>query len=180
MKLQLVNNNANYLIKGKGEWVKILGQPHPGYTEGDPATAPREWSMDLVLDETGQAQAKRLGIGKKVRNKAGKNFLTFRRREFKGDGHTANQPIKVVDHHNNPWDRSKLIGNGSTLNVSFKLFEGKKGPKPVIMAVQVWDHKPYVGKSDFPVREEENWTDDVKAAGPGAMITASEDDGEVA
>lgn len=160
---------AGYLIQGKGYWVKVLGAPHPGYTEGDKSLAPKEWSMDLSLDKAAIQQATSLKIISKTRNVGDDRgtFLTFRRREFKGDGVTRNQPIKVVDHQGAPWDPKKLIGNGSTLNVNFKLFEGRKGPKPIILAIQVWDHVEYVGKDAFPrkkMKTEEDFsesTDDV-------------------
>lgn len=147
------------LMRGTAYWTKILGKPLPGYTEGDKALAPKEWSMDFTPDADGLAAAKLQGFTGKLKNKGDERgqFIHFTRGEFKAGGNEiANQPIPVVDHHGKPWDRKVLIGNGSTVNVKYSVYEGRKGNKPILLAVQVWNLIPYVGKpqADFPVKDE--------------------------
>src|ERR1700675_2359524 len=124
-----------YLLQGKAFYAKVLGAAKPKYevNEGN------EWSVDVKLDEAGLALAKKLGIDKKVRNRGDErgDFLTFRRNEIKGDKVTKNNPIKVLDNHGEPWDQKKLIGNGSIVNVKFSIYVGRKGNKPIILAMQV-------------------------------------------
>ena len=145
-----------YLIQGSAKWCKILGDAPPGYDNG-----PNEWSVDVVLDEKGKKDY--LASGGDAfyikSNKDGQEFIKFTRKAVKADGEAA-KSIRVVDHRGEEWDQTKLIGNDSTINVSFSLNEvkskGTKRLKPSILAIQVWDWKPYKVKSEFPVKEDTN------------------------
>jgi len=161
------------LIRGKGFYTKVLGKPQPAYDK-----TKNEWSFDLSLDAAGLAEAKRLGFMEKVKNKGDDRgqYVTFRRAEFKGDGEVKNQPFKVVDHHGKDWDPKKLIGNGSVLNVRYNVYPGRKGNKPVALAIQIWEHIPYEGKNDFPTKESTDTADDFTTA----VEETPEDEGEVA
>jgi len=161
------------LIQGKGFYTKVLGKPQPAYDK-----TKNEWSFDLALDKAGLAEAKRLGFAEKIKSKGDDRgqYITFRRAEFKGDGEVRNQPFKVVDHHGKPWDDKKLIGNGSILNVRYNVYPGRKGNKPVALAIQVWELVPYLGKNDFPTKES-GTADDFTTAAPEET---AEDEGEVA
>lgn len=165
-------------MKGKGFWVKVLGKPHKGYDENK-----NEWSFDFTPDAESLVTAKKQGILPKLRDKGDERgkFFTFRRGEFKGDGVTANQPIEVVDHHGQPWNPKTLIGNGSTLNVKYNVYEGRKGNKPIVLAIQVWDLVPYErkpgGPNDFPTKDDEGGG---QAPAQDEFPTADADDEDVA
>lgn len=140
-----------YILQGTARWAKIVGEPHPGFDEGT-----KEWSFDLVLDEKGKAEFLASGADKfYLRNKDGVDYVKFVRKATKSDG-SPSKPISIEDDHGNPWG-DKLIGNGSVLNVKYSLNEvksrGQKRLKPSVIAVQVWDHSPYVPKSSFKTRE---------------------------
>ncbi len=146
------------LIQGKGKWVKVLGEPVWGYENKH-----KEWSLDLYVDEETVHKLEVEGLKDKLKDKGNGVYITFKRREFKMDG-TANQPIRVVDHHGEPWDPKVKIGNGSTLNVNFAINEyGKNQHSANILSMQVWDLVKYEG-AEFPTREdadgEKTWAEE--------------------
>lgn len=145
-----------YLIQANAKWCKLLGKAPPGYDNG-----PAEWSVDAILDKDNEKLFLASGADPfyvKV-NKEGERFVKFTRKAVKATGEES-KPIRVVDHRGDDWDQSKLIGNDSVLNLSFSLNEvkskGTKRMKPSLLAVQVWDWKPYKGKSEFPIKEDSN------------------------
>jgi hypothetical protein len=143
------------LIQGKAKWAKVIGEPAWGYENKF-----REWSIDVYLDPDTVKKLKAEGLGQKIKDKGNGEYISFKRKELKADG-TPNQPIRVVDHHGEPWDNRK-IGNGSTVNVNFVVNEYKPGQKIAsILSLQVWDYVPYTG-GEFPIKndQEENWTEE--------------------
>ena len=145
------------LIRGKAYWAKVLGEPlrNDNYPEN-----PRQWSVDVAVDAKTLETLKEAGLFGKIKNKGDErgSFITFKRKEFKSGGTTANQAIKIVDHHGNAWDKRKLIGNGSEVNVRFNIYEDRRGGKnPAILAIQVWDLVTYEApnREDFPVKDTE-------------------------
>lgn len=147
------------LIRGKAKWAKITGEPAWGYENKH-----REWSIDVYVDEETYHRLEVEGLKEKIKDKGNGPYITFKRREFKQDG-TANQPIRVVDHHGEPWSPKAKIGNGSTVNVNFAVNEyGKNQKSANILSLQVWDHVPYEG-GEFPVKEDgaggEDWSKEV-------------------
>lgn len=148
------------LIQGKTKWCKIVGEPSWGYLNSF-----KEWSVDVYVDEATQEKLKTQGLGPKLKDKGDGTYITFKRKELKADG-TPNQPIRVVDHHGEPWDNRK-IGNGSTVNVNFVPYEYKPGQTNVnILSLQVWDYVAYTGGGEFPTREDnasesEDWSKEV-------------------
>lgn len=141
------------LVKGKSYWNKLLGEPirNDNYPEN-----PRAWTLDVAVDKENLEILKEAGLFGKVKNKgdARGEFITFKRKEFKSDGVTLNQPVKIVDHHGNVWKKDVLIGNGSEVNVRFNVYKDRRGnPNPAILAVQVWKLVEYIGKGgdEFPV-----------------------------
>lgn len=136
-----------YIIKGKAWYAKILGKAPPGYDGGA-----NEWSIDVQPDAEGLAKLKELGASFYVKDKAHGKVVTFKRKAIKADGEPA-KPYQVVDAQNRPWDASKLIGNGSEVNVCFTINEVGKGKekrnKPSMLSLQVWEHIPYQPKSPF-------------------------------
>jgi hypothetical protein len=144
------------LIKGIAYWARVTGEPTRNEQYPD---NPRAWSIDVTLDKETVAVLKEKGLFPKIKNKGDDRgqFITFKRKEFKKDGVTRNQPIKIVDHHGNPWKSNVLIGNGSVVNVSFNIYEDRRGQaNPAILAIQVWDHVPYVANNqdEFPVKDD--------------------------
>lgn len=146
---------------GKACWAKVVGAPKPGYDK-----TKKEWSFDLSLKGAtidGQDAAKalrKIGLGRFIKDKADDRgeFIHLKRKAVKADGKDA-QPIRIVDAHNNDWD-GRLIGNGSTLNVSVAVNEnpGAGGKLQMFMSplsIQVWDLTKYQPKSEFPTKEHE-------------------------
>jgi hypothetical protein len=146
------------LIRGKAKWAKVIGAPVWGYEEKH-----KEWSIDVYLDDETVARLTAEGLKSKIKDKGNGQYITFKRRELKQDG-TANQPIRVVDHHGEPWNPKVRIGNDSTVNVNFAINEYGKGEKSAnILSLQVWDLVPYEG-SEFPTKEDadgDSWVEEV-------------------
>lgn len=150
------------LIQGTAKWAKVLGDPNWGYENKF-----KEWSIDVYVDKDTVKKLTAEGLGDKIKDKGNGEYITFKRKELKKDG-TPNQPIRVVDHHGNLWDKRK-IGNGSTVNINFVINEYKPGQNNAnILSMQVWNYVAYEG-GEFPTREdnntdsnsaEENWEKD--------------------
>ncbi len=139
------------LIQGKSKWVKVFGEPVWGYENKH-----KEWSLDLYVDEETVHRLEVEGLKDKIKDKGNGPYITFKRRELKIDG-SQNQPIRVVDHHGQPWDPKQRIGNGSTVNVNFAINEyGKNQKSANILSMQVWDLVKYEG-AEFPVKEDGEW-----------------------
>ncbi len=145
-----------------------MGEPRGGYPNGE---GPLEWTFDLVLDEEAKKKLNSLKVSKDYIKSTddGQDYIRFTRKAVKKDG-TPGAPIRIVDHKNNPWG-NELIGNGSTLNVSFTINEVNSGKakklKPSVLAVQVWDLQKYSPKSSFqtrddtgPVGDQQSWTEE--------------------
>lgn len=173
-----------HLLKGKAQYAKILGKPVAKWVDTDAGQKKGdngyEWAIDIVLDKDGLAQIKKEGMPeKKIKQGPDGPYIKFQRSEYKGgvvSDETKNEPIKVVDHHGLPWDQKKLIGNGSTINVAYAVYPGRKGNKFFITAVQVWDHVPYEAKSPFPV----DTRSDASAPDQVPFEVDESDEGEVA
>lgn len=134
---------ASYLITGKAYWAKVLGDPVDNYSKDG-----KEWTIDVALDREALGILKGLGLDHKVRSKDdGRGpFVTFTRRELKRRTGAPNTPIRVVDFDNKVWDKSKPIGNGSTVQVKFNTFEPQaRGAKKgyAILEVKVLDWVEY-------------------------------------
>lgn len=142
------------MIQGKVQWFKVLGKPVEGYEKGE---KDKQWEFDIVLTPALKAQLEALEFPGKVREyKDGTEYIKFTKKAYNKDGE-ANKPIRVVGPTGEDWDRSIMIGNGSTVNVKFNIqdweFGKKTGKRVSILAVQVWYHEPYEGGEQFPVRE---------------------------
>ena len=148
------------LIRGKIKWAKILGEPVWGYENTF-----KEWSCDVYVDKDTVARLEAEGLKDRIKDKGNGPYIRFSRKELKADG-SPNQPIRVVDHKGEAWDKSKKIGNGSVVNVNFATNEYKKGKFSAnILSLQVWEHVPYEG-GEFPTRGDdedggEDWTKEV-------------------
>lgn len=155
------------ILKGKTYWAKVLGVAQPGFDKADPKAT--EWSFDLSLDEAAVNKMTTLGLKSQIKNKDDErgDFIHFKKKAWRRDKTTSewikNDPITVVDNHKQLWDSTKLIGNGSIINVSFDVVEvsgpgGKKFLKPFVKGIQVWEYEEYVRKSEFESADEGNGT----------------------
>ena len=149
------------LIQGKARWAKIVGKPVGGYPDGK---GPEEWSIDIELDDVAKKQLADAGMDEKYIKTAkdgSYEFVKFVRKAvtFKGE---PGKPFKIVDRAGNPWPQDKLIGNGSVMNVKCDVSEvvGSGAMKAKAFAFQVFEHVPYEGGEEFPIVEDESWTEE--------------------
>lgn len=151
------------VLRGKTSFAKILGDPVLNYSKDG-----KEWKMDLILPKEAIKEVKALGIGDRVKTKDnyadGQPFMTFKQAELRRDG-TPNQPIKVYDIANRPWDESKLIGNGSDVDVKFVVMDHGPGKKKgvYIRSVRVLNLVPYAQEEFAPIDENDPYFEQYKA-----------------
>lgn len=157
--------NPTITWRGTAHYSKILGDPILNYAKDG-----KEWKMVLEITDKGTlVEAKKLGIDKKIKNKTdfldGSPHISFTQRLNNRDG-SENDPIDVVDAAGNPWDQSKLIGNGSKVDVRFVIVDyGKSMPKGVyIRGVRVLELVPFEGNDFAPLDEEDEFFKAAKAA----------------
>lgn len=153
----MANKSETVILRGKTSFAKILGDPRLNYSKDG-----KEWSMDLVLDKAGVKDVNARGIKQKIKQKDnyvdGQPYIRFKRDEFKKDGR-ANDPIEVVDIIGKPWDEKKLIGNGSVVDVKFRVVDYGAGKQKgmYIDKVKVLDLVPYDGGDFEPISEEDEY-----------------------
>jgi hypothetical protein len=157
------------IIQAKAYWCKVLGKPRPSYDGKS-----QEWTVDILLDKEALKALQEFGIdrfyvkkGKPNKDNTpneltGKPVMKLIRKSAKADG-TPTKPIPVRDETGAPWDQSKLIGNGSVVNLKLMKYEVKlpgqpKRYKPYLLEMQVWDHVPYESDEPyaggFPVKDK--------------------------
>lgn len=150
------------LIQGKAKWAKVIGEPVWGYENKF-----KEWSIDVYINEETAHRLEDGGLKAKIKDKGNGQYVSFKRKELKTQDNTPNSPIRVVDHHGEPWNPKVKIGNGSTVNVNFAINEYKKGEFSLnILSMQVWDLVEYEGGDDFPTRDGDkvDWATEAEAA----------------
>lgn len=150
------------IIQGTAFWAKVVGPAQPGYDKTQ-----KEWSIDVAISKEVKEQLVKEGLKAKIKNKGDDrgDFISFKRKEIRADG-TPSKPIRIVDGEKRDWDQKVLIGNGSTVNVSFMVndytYNGAAGKKPGLIAIQVVKLVPYEGgdHEDFATYDEtgtETW-----------------------
>lgn len=159
------------LEKCKIYWAKVVGNPRPNYSKDG-----TEWSFDLSITPEVKKQLKAAGASSYFKDLGDDRgtFIHLKRKGTKNDG-TPAKPIAIVDHANGEWD-GRLIGNGSTVNVSVAFNEyGDKVKKIQVspLAIQVWDFVKYVPKSGFPTRESTDEESQLETVGGTASSGAS-------
>ena len=121
------NKSVKHVIRGKAMFAKILGDPVLNYSKDG-----KEWKLDVIIDDATVKELKGLGIADRVKRKEtyleGQPHLTFKQGELRKDG-SPNDPIKVTDILDDPWDQNKLIGNLSDIDVSFVVVDYGPGKK---------------------------------------------------
>lgn len=174
------NNLAVFhYMTGKTHWTKILGDPVPNYGKDG-----FEWTFDFTPDEDGLKLLDELKIKDKLKNKGDErgDFIQFRQREKQANG-KPNFPITVVDARNRPWNPEIKIGNGSTVEVKFKVVDyGKGKPTGVYpQAVRVLEHNPYVRQEFAPLPEDNEYVQNfAEEVGPNDFEPAGDEIGVVA
>lgn len=139
----------NY-VTGTVNWAKVLGKPVANFNRDG-----FEWTFDFIPNDEALALFRELKIVDKMKEKGGVKFLRFTQKEKRADG-SANFPITVVDARNRPWDPNVKIGNGSLIEVKFKVVDyGKGKPTGVYpQAIRVLELKPYVRQEFEPLPED--------------------------
>lgn len=157
---------ATYEWEGNVKWCKVLGEPREMY---DP-TKGNEWSTVITVTK----EAKQALKGYKVLNhfkiddETDQQFLTIRKAELTKNGQ-KNKPVIVVNEMGEPWDQSKLIGNGSLVKAKVSLApfkrDGVEHHKVTLEKITVLHHvePPAQGaKTAKPVKVDNNdWQEDV-------------------
>lgn len=123
----------------------------------------REWSIDLTPDTDGRKALKKLGLSDRLREpKDGDNrtesYVSFRQSEFRKNGE-PNDPIRIVDARNRPWDPKTLIGNGSTVEVKFVAQDYGPGKHKgmYIRAIRVLELVAYEAQDFAPLSEDDEY-----------------------
>jgi len=131
------------IITGKCYWAKV----HAPDTTYEPA-----WSIDICLDDNNREAIMQDGLAIKNKGDDRGDFIQIKQKVNRRDG-TENPAPVVLDAQKNTM--TKLIGNGSLVNVQYTPFEwemnGKKGVSPILKKVQVVNLVPY--GEDFDVVE---------------------------
>jgi len=140
---KMATSKSTVFMSGEVYWAKVLGNPRPNYN-GDA----REWSFEFEPDEHGIAKLKQHKLTDRLKDKyedqgRGK-FIVLRRTEFSKDGN-PNTPIRIYDGEGNEWDKTKLLGNKTKVDVKLDIRDygpgKKKGVYPV--AIRVKELVPY-------------------------------------
>jgi hypothetical protein len=139
------NNRTTVFLSGKVHWVKVFGPPRMNY-QGDA----KEWTFEFEPDAEGVKILKSHKLGDRFKTKDGRPpFLSLKQSELRKDG-TPNQPIRVYNAANEPWEPSILIGNESEADVKLDIRDYGPGKKTGVypVAIRVTTHIPYVS-SEF-------------------------------
>lgn len=144
-------------------WPKIFGAPRKNYEDTG-----REWRFEFEPDAESVAKLTERGVGDRVR--LGKKrdgtfrknyedrapFMDLKRDEFDYEKN-LNDPIRVVDAANQPWNDKTLLGNRTEVDVKVNIVDygaGKfKGIYP--QAIRVLELAPYVSEEFEPLPQDD-------------------------
>ena len=143
-----------HYIRGKGYWMKVLGDPVDNYAKDG-----KEWVFDLTPDADGMKLLKKLGLSDRIKNKDDErgDFITFKQRAVKLSGE-PNRPINVVDAEGKAWPSHEKLGNGTDVDVKFNIrpYPGKRdGLYP--QAIRVLEAVEYTPQDFAPLNEEDKF-----------------------
>lgn len=149
-------DNVTLVIRGETSFAKVLPeQLSLNYNKDG-----KEWKLDLVIDDEVEKELKKQGLGDRVKYKDnyvdGRPHITLKQPELRKDG-TANDPLRIVDAKNQPWDTTKELGNGSVVDVKLNIKDYGKGKKKgvYIRAIRVVKLVEYVRDDFEPIREDD-------------------------
>lgn len=163
----MANTTETVTIRGKLSFAKLLGDPVLNYSKDG-----KEWKTDFY--DFPVKEIKALGIGDRVKEKDtyldGKPYMSFKHPEYRKDGETRNDPIKITDILGKPWDDNKLLGNGTVADLKFRVVDFGKGKKKgvYLQSVRVLDLVSYEKQTFDPIDE----TDEFFAAAQAAAAEA--------
>lgn len=167
----MANQRSTVFVSGTLYWAKIIGQPRTNY-DGDG----REWAYELVPDDTTFLKEHKLLDRLKdkpdEKNPDKGDYLVLRKPEHTKGG-DLNEPIRIYDADNMPWDGS-LIGNGSRADVKLAIVDYGPGKKKGIYttAIRITDHVPFES-NEFGAMDEGKPKSKAK---PKAKANAFDDD----
>lgn len=137
-------NQEFITLRGKLNYAKVLGSPVLNYDKNG-----NEWKLDFIItDNADLARLKKLGIADKVKQKEeyldGQPHLTLRQAEFTKAGEKNDSP-KVADVTGEPWDQTKLLGNGTVVDLKIRVADYGKGFRKgiYISGIRVLELVPY-------------------------------------
>lgn len=148
---------GEHFLRGEIRWAKVLGDPVDNY-QGDG----KEWTFDLVLDESSLSKIEELGYEhlkdlKDENDTVKRKGCVLRMKKKFNPDHPY--PIKVVDKDGKSWNDEALIGNGSLVDVKIEAISFGKMMGLYPRAIRVNKHVAYEAKDPFADFDE----DDVEA-----------------
>lgn len=157
-----MSNRTNVFATGRVYWAKVFGEPRLNY-DGDG----REWTVEFAPDDVSFLKdhklLDRLKDKEDDKNPDKGDYLVLRKKAETADG-KENEPIRVYNEDNEPWDSNQLLGNGTRVDAKLTIVDYGKGKKKGIylQALRVRDHVPYVsnefgamdGDVDAPVKKK--------------------------
>lgn len=172
----MANDREIVYIRGKGYWVKVLGDPVLNYGKDG-----KEWVFDLALDDDGVKQIKAIGLADRIKDKDDERgkFISFRQRVREGEDALPldRQRIKVMDAAGKAWDQETKIGNGSVMDVKFEKRDyGKGKPKGVYpRAIRVLDHVAFESSEFAPLSKDDEFFGKAQEAEKNFKMSPEED-----
>lgn len=152
-------NFTTVFVKGKLYWSK-LERAVDNYEKTG-----KEWTVDFVPEDIDFLKTHRL----LDRLKEGKapiegDYIRLRKPEKDKDGN-KNDPIKIIDADNQPWESGRNIGNASDADVKLTIADFGPGKKKAIWAkaIRITNLVPYevdeFGGMDGPTEKTEKKVD---------------------
>lgn len=162
-------DSTTVFVKGKIYWPKILGQPRMNY-EG----TGREWTYELEPEDVSFLKEAKLLDRLKEKYEDRGPYLNLRKPEKDREGQ-PNEPIRVYDENNEPWDSSKLIGNGSEADVKLRIVDYGKGKKKGIYttAIRITNLVTYVS-NEFAGMDSDVSSKPTKAKGKSSAAKTAD------
>jgi hypothetical protein len=161
------NNVTTFVFRGEIHWAKIFGPPRPNYNKDG-----KEWTFDFIPDDAKEAKAdlKSAGVADRLKTREdrfeGRSYLSFKQKEFRADGKTPNEPIRVVDASGADWDPSVELGNGTKVDVKFVVIDNGPGKFAGIYprSIRVLALKEFKRQDFEPISEEDEFYEAAKEA----------------
>ena len=129
------------VINGKSYWAQVVA-PSTKFDEGG------VYSIDVSVDAENKKKAEADGLTIKNKGDERGDFVSIKRKATRKDG-TQNRAPEIKDNMKRPLE-GVLIGNGSTVNVLYRMYDwkwgGNSGKSAELQAIQVVDLVPYVDK----------------------------------
>lgn len=173
----MAENATTVYVTGYVYWPKIVGEKalHNNYENTG-----REWSYEFEPDDVtflkDHKLLDRLKDKEDERNPDKGPYLNLRKPEFTRNG-DKNDPIRIYNENDEPWDESVLIGNRSRVDAKLRIVDYGKGKKKGIYttALRVTELVPYQS-NEFGGMNKEESKPKAKAGGKTKTAAAILDD----